>query len=92
MLTLFDTLRTRPFAYRAAAMLAYGMLTFLAIFYLGFVLFDNILIFHVFEIAWFIHILFIASKIHQGQRELFVLALLGLSPGIVRNLADLFSL
>jgi hypothetical protein len=92
MLTLLARLRDRPLLYRAVAILVYGLLTFGVLYYLAFNLFDNILVFHIFEVAWFIHILFLASKIQRGQRELFTLALLGLLPGIVRNLADLFTI
>lgn len=86
MLALLASWRERSFGTRAGAMLLYGLLTFGLIYYLGTVLFANPLVFRIFELCWFLHIVFICNKLQSTQRELMILALLALSPGIASNL------
>lgn len=92
MSRLFMRLRDRPFAMRAGYLFVYGLLTFIAIYYIGNLFFDNFVFFRVFEFIWFVHIVIIANQMQRSQRELIVLALLGLAPGIVNNLLSVFAL
>lgn len=91
MLALLDRLRDRPLPYRLLLVFIYGLITFYAIYYLGASLFDNPLVFRIFELFWFLHIVFLTSKLHRGQSEFLALALLGLAPGIINNLLVAFT-
>jgi hypothetical protein len=90
MLMQLERLRDRPTLVKGVLMLIYGVATFIAIYLIGLRLFDNVLFFRIFEILWFIHIVFICSKIQRSQNELILLAALALSPGIINNLLVLF--
>jgi hypothetical protein len=90
MTNLFGALRQRPFGYKAAALLGYGLLTFIGVALLGTVVFDNPIIFRIFEFLWFVHIVIICNQLQRSQNELIALALIALSPGIVNNVLALF--
>ena len=90
MLSLLEGLRERPTLVKAVIMLGYGVVTFLAIYTLALNLFDNVLFFRIFELLWFLHIVFICSKLQRSQNELVLLAALALSPGIINNMRILF--
>lgn len=92
MTRLFVQLRHRPTIVKALILFVYGLLTFLAIRYVGNDFLGNSVFFRVFELLWFAHIVIICNQVHRSQRELFLIALIALSPGIVNNLIGLLEL
>jgi hypothetical protein len=92
MTNLFTQLRARPLAQKAAGLFGYGILTFALVYLVGVVLLDHVLLFRIFELLWFIHVLIICNQIQRSQRELLLLALIALSPGIVNNVLNVFTL
>jgi hypothetical protein len=92
MLGLLRRWRDRPTIYKAVGLFVYGVLTFLAISLAASRLFDNPLVFRIFELFWFFHIVYICYQLQRGQGELVLLALAGLSPGLLNNLIRLFEL
>jgi hypothetical protein len=92
MTDLFAQLRARPFAQKAIGLFVYGLVTFALIYLVGTAVLDNPLFFRIFELLWFIHIVIICNQIQRGQRELLLLAVIALSPGIINNLLGVFTL
>lgn len=83
---LFSRLRDLPRASKLGVLLVYGLITFLLIYGLAMDTLENELFFRIFEFFWFVHIVIICNQIHRSQKELFTLAMVALSPGIVHNL------
>ena len=92
MITFFANLKARPIPIKALLMFAYGLLSFAAIWLIGNVAFDNVLIFRALEFFWFVHILIIANQISYGSGDLIAFALLGLAPGLLNNVFLAFNL
>jgi hypothetical protein len=92
MANMFGALRERPFGAKAAALFGYGLLTFIGIYLVGTLVFDNPIIFRIFEFLWFVHIVIICNKLQRSQSELLALAVIALSPGIVNNLLVLLAM
>lgn len=92
MTRLFAQLRAQPTAIKALILFVYGVLTFLAIRYIGNDFLGNTVFFRVFELLWFVHMVIICNQVQQSQRELLLIALVGLSPGIVNNVISLLEL
>jgi hypothetical protein len=92
MTELFVRLRERPFRDKLIGMLLYGVLTFAGIYAVGAILFNDLLIFRVVEFLWFVHIVIICNQIQRSQRELLLLALVALAPGIINNILVVFML
>jgi hypothetical protein len=92
MTDMFAQLRTRPFAQKAIGLFIYGLVTFVLIYLVGTSVLDNPLFFRILELLWLIHIVIICNQIQRGQRELILLAVIALSPGIVNNLVGAFTL
>jgi hypothetical protein len=86
---MFASLRERPLIQKAALLFGYGLLTFIAIYLAGNQVLANPLLFRLFELFWFIHIVYICNRVQQTQRELLTLALIALSPGIINNFLGL---
>ncbi|GAB4198255.1 MAG: hypothetical protein OHK0022_17330 [Roseiflexaceae bacterium] len=92
MAGMFAQLRERALPLKAAGLLIYGLLSFLVMYFVGVVVFDNVLFFRVFEFLWFAHILIICNQIQRSSAELILLALLALSPGMINNLLAIAAL
>jgi hypothetical protein len=92
MTELFVRLRERPFRDKLIGMLLYGALTFAGIYAVGAVLFNDLLIFRVVEFLWFVHIVIICNQIQRSRRELLLLSLAALAPGIINNILVIFAL
>jgi hypothetical protein len=92
MTNLFANMRTRSFGYKAGVLFCYGLLTFVGVYLVGTAVFDNPIIFRIFEFLWFVHIVIICNQLQRSQSELLALALIGLMPGIVNNLLALTTL
>ena len=90
MTGLFLRLREQSTVQKGIGLFVYGFITFMAIYLLGYVFFNDFVIFRIFEFLWFVHIVIICNKIQQTQRELLIIALIALSPGIVNNIVELF--
>lgn len=90
MTGLFLRLREQSTAQKSIGLFVYGLTTFIAIYLLGNNFFNDFVIFRIFEFLWFVHIVIICNKIQQSQRELLLIALIALSPGIVNNILELF--
>jgi hypothetical protein len=91
MSAFFARMRDRTTAYKAIMLFIYGLLTFLGVYYVGIVIFENAVFFRVFELLWFIHMLIICNQIQRSQSELILIALCALSPGIFNNILGLFA-
>ncbi|NOK62211.1 MAG: hypothetical protein GFH27_549327n41 [Chloroflexi bacterium AL-W] len=89
MTGLFLRLREQTTVQKGIGLFVYGLITFIAIYILGNVFFNDLVIFRIFEFLWFVHIAIICNQIQQSQRELFIIALIALSPGIVNNMIEL---
>lgn len=89
---LFAQLRHQPMLTKSLILFVYGLLTFVAILYVGNTFLGNPVFFRVFEFLWFAHIIIICNQIQRSQRELLIIAVIALSPGIVNNLIGLLEL
>jgi hypothetical protein len=92
MTHLFTQLRARPLVYKLAGLFFYGLATFGLIYLVGIVVLEHVLLFRIFELLWFVHLLIICNQLQRSQRELVLLALVALSPGLVNNLLGVFTL
>jgi hypothetical protein len=92
MTAMFAQLRERPFAHKAIGLFVYGLVTFVLIYLVGSAMLDNPLFFRILELLWLIHIVIICNQVQRGQRELILLAVIALSPGILNNLLGAFTL
>ncbi len=92
MTNIFGALRGRPFGAKAVTLFGYGLLTFIGVYLVGMLVFDNPIIFRIFEFLWFAHIVIICNKLQRSQSELLMLALIALSPGIVNNVLALLAI
>jgi|GEM_PF-2121718 hypothetical protein len=91
MTNFFLQLRERPFVHKLLGLFFYGIASFSFIYLIGNVLLDNFLLFRAFELLWFIHIVIICNQIQRSQRELILLAIAGLLPGLINNIVGLFA-
>jgi biotin transporter BioY len=92
MTAFFARLREQPTLNKALILFAYGVVTFLAIYYIGTTFLGNVIFFRVFELLWFVHVLIICTRLYNSQREFLLLALIALSPGIVNNILGVLEL
>ena len=92
MTTLFAQLKARPLPYKALIIFLYGVLSFSLIWLIGNQALGNPLLFRLFELLWFLHIVIIANRLAHGSTDLIVLAVLGLSPGLLNNVLLLLNL
>lgn len=60
-------------------------MTFLVVYLLGIQLYPSEWVFRGLEFLWMGQVIVIANNIQHSQRDLFFLALIGLSPGLVNN-------
>lgn len=86
MTTLFANLKARPLPVRAATMLLYGIVSFVLIYGLVAWTLHHPLINLALEGVWLFHLLVIANLIARHQVEFFTLAVIGLLPGLLKNL------
>nr|WP_044200716.1 hypothetical protein [Oscillochloris trichoides] len=89
---IFAPLRSQSTLVKASILFVYALLTFLAIYFIGHDFLGNAVFFRVFELLWFLHMLIICNQVQQSQRELFIIALIAVSPGIVNNLIGILEL
>lgn len=92
MTALFASLKARPLVFRAIAMLLYGIASFVLIYWLGAEALDSGMVSLILEGAWLIHLIIVANLIARGQVEFFTLAVIGLLPGLIKNLLAAISL
>jgi hypothetical protein len=86
MAALFANLKARPFVVRAIVMLLYGIVSFVLIYWIGAQALGNPVLSLILEAVWLFHMVIIANLIGHGQVEFFSLAVIGLLPGLLKNL------
>lgn len=91
MTALFSNLKARPLLIRCVAMVMYGVISFVLIYWLGSQMLGNPLLALLLEGIWFVHILYVVNQISVGSPDFFTLAICGLSPGLIKNLLAAFS-
>ncbi len=76
---------------RAIAMVMYGVISFVLIYWFGSQMLVNPVVSLLLEGIWFVHILYVVNQISLGSPDFFMLAICGLSPGLVKNLLVAFT-
>ncbi len=86
MASFFANLKARPFVVRAVVMLLYGVVSFVLIYWIGAQTLGNPILSLILEGVWLFHLIIVANLIAHGQVEFFTLAVIGLLPGLLKNL------
>jgi hypothetical protein len=92
MAALFANLKARPLVLRAIVMLLYGIISFVLIYWIGAQALGNPILGLILEGVWLFHLIIVANLIAHGQVEFFTLAVIGLLPGLLKNLMAAFNL
>lgn len=86
MTSFFANLKARPLVVRAIVMLLYGVVSFVLIYWIGAQTLGNPILSLILEGVWLFHLIIVANLIAHGQVEFFTLAVIGLLPGLLKNL------